>query len=158
MYNTLILPQINYCILLWGKESKSILLLQKRAIRAVTSAGIRANSETLFKIYVYNDIYQNRLLVFYYNVVNNIISANFNNFLPVLSKGSHAYLIRNPQRQLPKHLHEYVNLSCRYQLNILSNEIFSITGKYYNTIIAEIFGNVRNVPVVSFKRHIKLTF
>ena len=39
LYNTLILPQINYCILLWGKESKSILLLQKRAIRAVSSAG-----------------------------------------------------------------------------------------------------------------------
>ena len=26
LYNTLILPQINYCILLWRKDSKSILL------------------------------------------------------------------------------------------------------------------------------------
>ena len=41
LYNTLILPQINYCILLWGKDSKSILLLQKRAIRAVSSAGFK---------------------------------------------------------------------------------------------------------------------
>ena len=69
-------------------------------------------------------------------------------FLPVLSVGSHIYPIRNPQRQLPK----------RCQLTILSNEIFSITGKYYNTIIAEIFGNVRHIPVVSFKRYIKTYF
>ena len=161
LYNTLILPQINYCILLWGKESKSILLLQKRAIRAVSSAGFRAHSEPLFKIHnvlKVDDIYQQRLLVFYYNVVNNIISANFNDFLPVLSVGSHSYPIRNPQRQLPKHSHEYIKLSCRYQLTILSNEIFSITGKYYNTIIAEIFGNVRHIPVVSFKRYIKTYF
>ena len=51
LYNTLILPHINYCILSWGKESDSILLLQKRAIRAIASAGYRAHSEPLFKIY-----------------------------------------------------------------------------------------------------------
>ena len=161
LYNTLILPQINYCILLCGKESKSILLLQKRAIRAVSSAGIRAHSEPLFKIHnvlKFDDISQQCLLVFYYNVVNNIISANFNDFLPVLSVGSHTYPIRNPQRQLPKHSHEYIKLSCRYQLTILSSEIFAITGKYYNTIIAGIFGNVRHIPVVRFKRYIKTYF
>ena len=99
-----------------GKESKSILLLQKHAIRGVSSAGFRAHSEPLFKIHnvlKVDDIYQQRLLVFYYNVVNNKISANFNDFLPVLSVGSHTYPIRNPQRQLPKHSHEYIKLSCR---------------------------------------------
>ena len=108
----------------------------------------KIHSEPLFKIHnvlKVDDIYQQRLLVFYYNVVNNIISANFNDFLPVLSEGSHAYPIRNPQRQLLKHSHEYIKLSCRYQLTILSNEIFSITGKSYNTIIAEIFGNIRHM-------------
>ena len=33
-----------------------------------------------------------------------------------------------------------------------------MTGKYYNTIIAETFGNVRHIPVVSFKRYIKTYF
>ena len=62
LYNTLILPQINYYILLWGKESKSILLLQKRARRAVSSAGFRSHSEPLFKIHnvlKVDDIYSN---------------------------------------------------------------------------------------------------
>ena len=71
LYNTLILPQINYCILLWGKESKSILLLQKHAIRVVSSAGFRAHSEPLIKIHnvIKVDIYQQRLMVFYYYVI-----------------------------------------------------------------------------------------
>ena len=39
LYNRLILPPINYCILSWGKENDAILLLQKRAVRAFASAG-----------------------------------------------------------------------------------------------------------------------
>ena len=70
--------------------------VKKCAIRAVSSTGFRAYSEPLFKIHnvlKVDDIYQQRLLVFYYNVVTNIISANFNDFLPVLSVGSHTYII-----------------------------------------------------------------
>ena len=96
--------------------------------------------------------------VYWCFTTNNIISANFNDFLPVLSVGSHTYPIRNPHRQLPKHSYEYIKLSCRYQLTIFSNKTFSIKGKFYNPIIAEIFGNVRHIPVVSFKRYIKTYF
>ena len=35
LYNTLIIPHITYCILSWGKENDAILLLQKRAVRAI---------------------------------------------------------------------------------------------------------------------------
>ena len=52
-----------------GKDNKTILLLQKRAIHPVSSAGFRAHSEPLFKIQNVlrvDDIYQQGLLVFYY--------------------------------------------------------------------------------------------
>ena len=39
LYNMLILPHINYCILSLGIENDAILLLQKRAVRAIASAG-----------------------------------------------------------------------------------------------------------------------
>ena len=35
IYNTLLLPHLNYCILSWGKYCEQITLLQKRAMRAV---------------------------------------------------------------------------------------------------------------------------
>ena len=99
LYNTLILPHINYCILSWGNENDAILLLQKRAVRAIASAGYRSHSEPLFKFYnliKVNDIYTQRLLVFYYNVINKIISSNFNNFIPEFSEANNFYPIRNP--------------------------------------------------------------
>ena len=155
LYNTLILPHINYCILSWGKENDAILLLQKRAVRAIASAGYRSHSEPLFKFYnllKVNDIYTQRLLVFYYNVINKIISSNFNNFIPEFSEANNFYPIRNPQKKIPKHSHEYIKFTCRYQVAILVNEIISNIGKYYNTIIAELFKNIEHVSLVSFKK------
>ena len=135
LYNTLILPHINYCILSWGKESDSILLLQKRAIRAIASAGYRAHSEPLFKIYnvlKVTDIYQQRLLIFYYKILNNVISANFNIHI--------------------QHSHEYIKQTCRYQMTIVINEIYSNNGKYHNTVMFNTIENAANIPLASFKK------
>ena len=73
IYNALILPHINYCLLSWGSgtAAKGIFLQQKRAIRAISSAGYKAHTEPLFKIYKIlklEDVYNYRLLVFYYNL------------------------------------------------------------------------------------------
>ena len=102
-----------------------------------------------------NDIYTQRLLVFHYNVINKIISLNFNNLIPEFSEANNVYPIRNPQKQMPKHSHEYIKLTCRYQVAILVNEIISNTGKYYDIIIAELFKNIEHVSLVSLKKSIK---
>ena len=53
IYNALILPHINYCLLPWGSGSavKTIFTIQKRAIRAISSAGYNAHTEPLFKFF-----------------------------------------------------------------------------------------------------------
>ena len=38
IYNSLILSQLNYCLLAWGYESKHLYKLQKRAIRIIEKA------------------------------------------------------------------------------------------------------------------------
>ena len=35
IYNALVLPRINYCILSWGSNSNTIFILQKKAVRAL---------------------------------------------------------------------------------------------------------------------------
>ena len=82
---------------------------------AIPSALYRSHSEPLFKFYNFlkvNDIYTQRLLVFYYNVINKIISSNFNYLIPEFSEANNVYSIRNPQNQLPKHSHEYIKFTC----------------------------------------------
>ena len=49
IYNILMLPHLNYCILSWGFQSQEIYLLQKRAIKNIENAGYRAHTEPIFK-------------------------------------------------------------------------------------------------------------
>ena len=50
IYNALVLPHINYCILSWGADSNTIFILQKKAVRAIASAGYNAHTEPFFKV------------------------------------------------------------------------------------------------------------
>ena len=71
IYNALVLPHINYCILSCGADSNTIFILQKKAIRAIASAGYNAHTEPFFKLYnllKIEDIYTFRLLVLYHNI------------------------------------------------------------------------------------------
>ena len=49
LYNTLILPHINYGILTWGNNINRIQRLQKWAIRTVTNSKYNAHCDPLFK-------------------------------------------------------------------------------------------------------------
>ena len=49
LYNTLILPHINYCILAWGYQLAKILLLHKKCLRVITGSKFFALSDLLFK-------------------------------------------------------------------------------------------------------------
>ena len=68
LYNTLVLPHLNYCIILWGKCNKYLLerlhKLQKRAVRVITKSSFLSHSEPLFVKLKVLPIYQ----LYEYNV------------------------------------------------------------------------------------------
>ena len=85
IYNALILPHINYCLLSWGSVTtvKNIFTQQKKAIRAISSAGYNAQV-IIFKLYnvlKVEDIYNYRLLVLYYNLKHNKVPNYITSFL-----------------------------------------------------------------------------
>ena len=111
IYNALILPHIIYCLLSWGLASsiKTIVVLQKRAIRAISSAGYNAHTEPLFKCYnvlKVEDIYNYRLLVLYYNLKHKNVPYHIVSFLLKSSIARERYPIRNSKFQPPLHAHE----------------------------------------------------
>ena len=53
IYNTLILPHLNDCILSWGKYCEQITLFQKRAMRAVCYTKYNAHTEPFLKCAMY---------------------------------------------------------------------------------------------------------
>ena len=59
MYNTLIPPNLNFCILSWGKYGEPLTLLQKRAMRKICYIKYNAHTEPLFKmcnVLKFNDV------------------------------------------------------------------------------------------------------
>ena len=49
LYNTLLLPHINYCILSWGYKCDRITKIRKRAIRLINLSKYNAHTEPIFK-------------------------------------------------------------------------------------------------------------
>ena len=77
LYNTLILPHLSYCILVWGSKIKNnhpLLLLQKKAVRNIANEDYIAHSEPLCKslnILKIPDIFTCSLWKFYYKLSKN---------------------------------------------------------------------------------------
>ena len=54
LYNTLILPYFNYCILVWGatiNEGNPLHLLKKKALRLISDSNYIAHTEKICKKY-----------------------------------------------------------------------------------------------------------
>ena len=49
IYNTLIIPHLNYGILTWGFISNRIMKIQKKAVRSITLSKYNAHTEPIFK-------------------------------------------------------------------------------------------------------------
>ena len=79
LYNTLILPHINYCTMAWGYESNRLFKLQKSAIRKIANGYYNAHPEPLFKLYCsilkLSDILTLQTLKIFHKFTNNELPA-----------------------------------------------------------------------------------
>ena len=107
LYCTLVLPYINYGILIWGKACKTYLekihKLQKRAVRIISNSHYHSHSAPLFQkhdiLNVY-DSYKLELGVFMYKYFNGLLLMSFNTFFTKLSD-IHNYDPRNKSNYNP---------------------------------------------------------
>ena len=101
LYCTLVLPYINYNILVWGNTCKSyidkILRLQKWAVRSITNSHYRSHSAPLFKqlkiLNVY-DTYKLEVGIFMFRYSLNQLPESFKCFFSK-NNDSHEYYTRN---------------------------------------------------------------
>ena len=47
LYNTLLMPHLNYCLMIWGFNQERISKFQKRAIRIITLSKYNAHTSPL---------------------------------------------------------------------------------------------------------------
>ena len=105
LYHTLIISQINYGMLLWGSDIRSVEKYQKKAIRNITNSHILAHTEPLLKdlgLLKVGDIFKLRLLKFYYKLMNNELPSYFVTYVPIITNETyilnHDYALRTGAR------------------------------------------------------------
>jgi exonuclease III len=99
LYNSLVLPYLNYSILTWGGSSScdKLLILQKRAVRIIFNAHYRDHTSPLFaelKLLHFNDLYNLNLGKFMYRYINNLLPSCFSSCF-TLTSDVHSYNTRS---------------------------------------------------------------
>ena len=78
LYNSLIYPYINYCIVIWGStyscHLQPLIVAQKRAVRIINRAPFRSHTNSLFfqnSILKIDDVYVYFVAIYVYNNLSN---------------------------------------------------------------------------------------
>lgn len=136
IYHALFQSHVAYGIVLWGHSSatRDVLLLQKRALRIITSAGIRDHCRPIFKEL-------GVLTVFSLYVLNalTLLKENINDFN---IGGDH-------HRHVTRHAHDLDIPRCRLSLTQKGFPVYAI--KVYNSLP----DRVRNLDAAAFKAVMK---
>jgi hypothetical protein len=101
LYCTLVLPYINYGILLWGNATKEcinkIFRLQKRALRIISNSHYLCPSKPLFEKYnvlnIFN-IYHEEMAIFMYKYRHDLLPRSFDGAF-IYHHENHSYNTRN---------------------------------------------------------------
>ena len=136
IYNSLIIPHINYCILLWGSENSRVSKLQKRAVRIIRKESRLSHTDPIFKelnLLKINDIYRLQLLKCYFKYEHNLLPKYFDVFNLRLNSEIHAHNTRNQHKlRIPFVKHNFAKACVRYQLTKTVNSMpRSITDKVH---------------------------
>ena len=92
VYNSLFLPYLSYCNLVWASSSlsklKKIITLQKKAIRNIVNADYIAHTKPFFKslnLLNLNNIYKFQILIFMYKSSKKLLPSIFDDYFTNIS-------------------------------------------------------------------------
>ena len=113
IYNALIIPHFNYCLLLWGAvlcKNHQLHLLQKRALRTITNSHYIAHTEPIcrnLRLLKLPDMFCLAIWKFYYKLMKNMLPICFSFMKPTLPVICSRYEIRRPVFHLPAIKHKF---------------------------------------------------
>ena len=118
LYNTLILPHINYCIMAWGY--KRITMIKKKAIRIITASSYISHTEPLFKrlnLLKVDDILTLQELKFYYKYNEGALPIYLQNWKFIMNVNLHNYNTRKIRTlHTFKTKHEFAKKCLKYNI------------------------------------------
>jgi hypothetical protein len=128
IYDSLIHCRVKYGILVWGACSGTnrILLLQKRAIRAITKAKYNAHCDPIFRnLGILKVVDERKLqeLIFYYRFSKSLVPTYFkNNFVDIFAANTQRRTRNSNIIRLPRFRHDFFRKQLRYSIAKTVNE------------------------------------
>ena len=126
LYNKLLVPQINYCLTIWGFQCERINKLQKKAIRIITRSKYNEHTSPLFKtmnLLTVKDMQALQELKFYYKFIHNKLPAYLQHWQLITNINIHNH---NTRRQHEIHIvgikHSFAKRSLKHHLPITLND------------------------------------
>ena len=124
IYNALILPHLNYGLIVWNRKSKVLIGLQKKAIRIACNARYNSHTSILFKnenILKFRDICALVDFKFCYKFIHNLLPDYFQK-LSSENEHQHSYETRQADElRVPAVRHEFAKGSITYRYPVIHN-------------------------------------
>ena len=150
LYNSLLLPQLNYCILAWGHNCKRLIKLQKKAIRIISISKYNAHTDPLFKqsrILKLPHILQLQELKFYHKYINKKLPAYLQSIPLKQNKRFHEHLTRSHLKlHITRTNHRFAEICIRNSIPLLVNTM---------PIYMEIINKISTHSLLNVARRIK---
>ena len=125
LYNSLLLPQLNYCILAWGHNCKRLIKLQKKALRIISISKYNAHTAPLFKKYrilKLPHILQLQELKFYHKYIKKQLPAYLQSIPLKQNKCFHEHLTRSHLKlHITRTNHRFAERCIRNSIPLLVN-------------------------------------
>ena len=125
IYKSLIVPHLNYGLLLWGVNLKDIFLLQKKAIRLVTHNSYTSHTEPIFKekgLLNLADMFLLNKLKFLHKIFHNNLPSYFQTYWEHFTQSVVNYNLRSRILPVPRIYHVYAESLFVYQLVKILND------------------------------------
>ena len=137
LYNSLIVPHINYCITAWGFHRNRITIIQKKAIRIITASSYISHTEPLFKqlnLLKVEDILTLHELKFYFKYNQGILPKYLQNWNFIPNSKIHNHNTRKiTTLHTLKTKHEFAKKTLKYNLPYTRNNTPHIVKDKVNT-------------------------
>ena len=148
LYSALILPHLNYAVMVWGHKQHRLVKQQKKAVRVISKSKYNAHTEPIFKdlnMLKLSDIYILKSLIFYYNYKHQTLPQYMCDLYITSSYDVHSYQTRQRNQLRPSHT--------RMKRN--ENRLETFLPKLINKTANEIKEKINTHSLQGFKQYIK---
>ena len=151
LYNSLILPYLNYGLVVWGEKCLKLFTIQKRAVRLILNAKYNSHTNPIFKelkLLKICDLYSSQEFRFVFKLEKRLLPKYFLNKSYLRHSDRHDYDTRNAQNfELLRSRHHFTRNSICYRVPEIMNDGSS-----------DILDKIGTLSLSEYMKYIKMSF